>query len=62
MKKCKKCGAKWRINFPFGRKSKGRATFVRNHSKECIHHKNNKKKYGNKRQRFIKFKGWKKFR
>jgi hypothetical protein len=31
--RCKKCGARGRINYPFGRKSKGRTSIV--HRESC---------------------------
>ena len=34
MKKCK-CGAKWRINYPYGKKNKSIKTFEKEHSKDC---------------------------
>lgn len=32
--KCK-CGAKWRVNYPFGRKDKARVTFISKHKDGC---------------------------
>jgi hypothetical protein len=38
------CDAKWRTNYPFGRKSKGRTTMVREHRKGCTYKKEEKRK------------------
>lgn len=35
MPTCKHCGAKWRINYPFGRNSKKRITWVKKHKSYC---------------------------
>jgi len=34
MKKCR-CGAKWRINYPFGRNSKPRKVYIQKHDENC---------------------------
>jgi hypothetical protein len=42
MKKCKYCRAKWRINYPHGRKSKRVVSFIINHEKGCKYLKHEK--------------------
>jgi len=39
MNKCK-CGAEWKINYPFGKKSKARTTFLIKHKSNCEKRKN----------------------
>jgi len=34
MRRCR-CGARWRINYPFGRNSKPRITFIKKHHNKC---------------------------
>lgn len=29
------CGARWRTNYPFGRKSKGKTTMINGHANKC---------------------------
>ncbi len=36
--KCK-CGARWRINRPFGKKSRARVVFLVEHKQSCIYKK-----------------------
>lgn len=38
MKKCS-CGARWRTNYPFGVRSKGRNVFYIKHDKDCKYNK-----------------------
>jgi len=40
MDKCKYCGAISRTNYPFGRNSKSRTTFIKEHDKNCPIRKN----------------------
>lgn len=40
--KCKYCGAKWRINYPFGKKSKPVIIYIKEHHEECSHKEGNK--------------------
>jgi len=35
MKKCKYCGAKWRLNYPYGRKSEARKIYINEHKFNC---------------------------
>lgn len=42
MNKCK-CGARWNINYPFGRNSKPRVSFTKHHAKDCRYRKEQKK-------------------
>jgi hypothetical protein len=35
MKKCKYCNAVWIVNYPFGRKSTARISFLIPHHKKC---------------------------
>lgn len=35
MRRCKYCGAKWRINYPYGKVSGGRITFIKRHDDNC---------------------------
>ena len=37
--KCK-CGARWRINYPFGKKNKGIKIYIIKHKKDCKYNKN----------------------
>ena len=42
MSKCK-CGAVWRTNYPFGKRSNSQTIFTTVHKKDCIHNKEVKK-------------------
>jgi len=35
LKRCKHCGAMWRKNYPFGRKSKALTHWIKPHEKDC---------------------------
>ena len=41
MPRCKRCGAKWRINYPFGKKGGARVTMLIEHTEKCKFRNNN---------------------
>lgn len=45
MKTCRNCGAKWRLNYPFGRKSRGSVTMIVEHKKGCRYGKHSEMEY-----------------
>jgi len=44
MAKCKICGAIWKVVHPFGKNSKSRCIFIREHHKKCRYNMSNKKR------------------